>query len=425
MMGMTKSDSLPAIRIEHLSKDYRLGVFGHKTLRDELLAKWYRLCGKNPEELLGQVGGEPRSNHGVFHALRDISFDVMPGETVGLIGRNGAGKSTCLKLLSRISLPTKGRIEMRGRIGALLEVGTGFHPELTGRDNIYLNGAILGMKRREIDHVFRQIVDFSEIGPHLNTPVKRYSSGMYVRLAFSVAAHLQTEILLIDEVLAVGDAEFRKRSLERMLEIAKSGRTILFVSHQAENIRRLCKKCVWFEDGRIREMGACETVLGAYQALLEREKAHSAGVRKDCEGRGTVCLTDCALVYDEEACRWEVRLNWKSLDGATWKDPRVVFCLRRPGAMRPLATLDSRAMDVSLPRELPAEGGLVCTLSSDVWLPPETWRIDAELYDSAGLCDRVEHAAQALPTAMEARGSWRLFPEEPCDIHIQHSWRLE
>ena len=421
----SENGTLPAIRIEHLSKDYRLGVFGHRTLRDELLAKWHRLRGRNPEAFLGKVGDVPRSNHGVFHALRDVSFDVMPGETVGFVGRNGAGKSTCLKLLSRISLPTEGRIELRGRVGALLEVGTGFHPELTGRDNIYLNGAILGMKRREIDHVFRQIVDFSEIGPHLNTPVKRYSSGMYVRLAFSVAAHLQTDILLIDEVLAVGDAEFRKRSLERMLDIAKSGRTILFVSHQAENIRRLCRKCVWFDDGRVREIGTCESVLGSYQAVTEREKTVRTGRQKDCEGQGAVCLTDCALAYDADACHWDVRLAWKRPQGGPWKAPRVVVCLHRPGAIRPLTTLDSRTMDVSLPRELPPEGSLVCSLSSDVWLPPETWRIDVALYDSSGLCQRVENAAQALPTALEARGGWRLYPEEACDIHIRHCWRLE
>jgi lipopolysaccharide transport system ATP-binding protein len=197
-------------------------------------------------------------------ALRDVSFEVKRGEVVGIIGRNGAGKSTLLKILSRITEPTGGRAEIHGRVGSLLEVGTGFHPELTGRENIYLNGAILGMKRAEIDRKFDEIVAFAEIEKFLDTPVKRYSSGMYVRLAFAVAAHLEPEILLVDEVLAVGDAAFQKKCLGKMGDVAREGRTVLFVSHNMGAVARLCNRSMWLDDGCIHKQGATSEVINAY-----------------------------------------------------------------------------------------------------------------------------------------------------------------
>ena len=254
-----------AIRVRGVGKTYRLGVINRRTFRDELLYRWARLRGRDPKDLIGRVGRRKPVAPGLFDALDDVSFDVRKGETVGLVGRNGAGKSTMLKILARITTPSRGDAFLRGRVGALLEVGTGFHPELTGRENIYLNGTILGMSSKEIDAKFDEIVDFSEIGGFLDTPVKRYSSGMYVRLAFSVASSLDSDILLLDEVLAVGDAAFRRKCLARMNDITASGRTILFVSHGMGNVREICSRCLWFEHGRVRMDGPAAEVTEAYE----------------------------------------------------------------------------------------------------------------------------------------------------------------
>src|ERR1039457_2816053 len=210
-----------------------------------------------------------------FRALRDVSLQIRCGEVVGIIGRNAAGKSTLLKILSRITLPTEGRIRIDGRIASLLEVGTGFHPELTGRENIFLNGAILGMKRAEIIRKFDEIVEFSEIEEFLDTPVKRYSSGMYVRLAFSVAAHLDPDILIVDEVLAVGDTSFQKKCLAKIQSFAESGRTVLFVSHNLDSIRSLCKRVIWMKDGRLHQDGPLDEVMDSYFRSIADGFAHS------------------------------------------------------------------------------------------------------------------------------------------------------
>jgi len=248
----------PAIRVERLSKRYRIGTAQarYKTLRDSLVATV-----KAP---LRWIAGERSAPDSHFWALDDVSFEVNPGEVVGIIGRNGAGKSTLLKILSRITRPTKGRVELYGRVGSLLEVGTGFHPELTGRENIYLNGAILGMSYKEIGTKFDEIVDFSGVEKFLDTPVKFYSSGMYVRLAFGVASHLEPEILVVDEVLAVGDAEFQKKSLGRMGSVAKAGRTILFVSHNLGAISGLCTKCIWIDKGQVKYIGETRETIARY-----------------------------------------------------------------------------------------------------------------------------------------------------------------
>jgi homopolymeric O-antigen transport system ATP-binding protein len=245
----------PAIRVEGLGKRYRL-AHGQARARYRTLR----------ESLTGLVSAPFRKRSTVeeFWALNDVSFEVQPGEVVGIIGRNGAGKSTLLKILSRITKPTTGRVEINGRVGSLLEVGTGFHPELTGRENIYLNGSILGMSRKEIDRKFDEIVAFAEVKKFLDTPVKRYSSGMYVRLAFAVAAHLEPEILIVDEVLAVGDAEFQKKCLGKMGDVARQGRTVLLVSHQLDAVRRLCEHAALFERGCLKLQGSTAQVLDGY-----------------------------------------------------------------------------------------------------------------------------------------------------------------
>jgi lipopolysaccharide transport system ATP-binding protein len=243
---------MTAITATALGKRYRIGEMqqAYGTLRDSVVG------------LVRRAGH--RSHREEIWALRDVDFTVDEGEVVGLIGRNGAGKSTLLRVLTRITAPTTGRAEIRGRVGSLLEVGTGFHPELTGRENIYLNGAVLGMKRREIQRKFDDIVEFSGIDQFLDTPVKRYSSGMYVRLAFSVAAHLEPEILLVDEVLAVGDAEFQRRCLGRMEDFGESGRTVIFVSHNMQTIAQLCDRAVLLDKGRVVADGPSADIVARY-----------------------------------------------------------------------------------------------------------------------------------------------------------------
>jgi len=254
-----------AVRAESLSKQYYIGrrQARYRTLRDmltETFAAPFRRMGKL---LRGQATGAAELDESIW-ALKDVSFEVRPGEVVGIIGRNGAGKSTLLKILSRITEPTAGSADIYGRIGSLLEVGTGFHGELTGGENIYLNGAILGMKRKEIDRKFDEIVAFAAVEKFIDTPVKHYSSGMYLRLAFAVAAHLEPEVLLIDEVLAVGDAHFQKQCLNKMEDVGQQGRTILFVSHSMPAITRLCKRVILLDEGRVIEDGPAYKVVSAY-----------------------------------------------------------------------------------------------------------------------------------------------------------------
>jgi lipopolysaccharide transport system ATP-binding protein len=256
-----------AIRVENLSKRYRIGL--REEMPDTLIGamtNWLKSPMTNFWQLrkLSHFSDNGHDPEDVIWALKDVSFEVKQGEVVGIIGRNGAGKSTLLKILSRITEPTSGRAIINGRVSSLLEVGTGFHPELTGRENIYLNGTVLGMSKPEIDHKFDEIVDFSGVEKFIDTPVKRYSSGMQVRLAFAVAAHLEPEILLVDEVLAVGDAEFQKKCLGKMERVAKEGRTVFFVSHAMPTIIRLCPRAILLNEGKIAEDGSTPHVVGTY-----------------------------------------------------------------------------------------------------------------------------------------------------------------
>lgn len=254
------------LSIEHVSKKYVLGQIGGTTLRDELQRVRARL--HHREDPTAKIGSETYAAGETFHALSDVSFDVMQGERVGIIGHNGAGKSTLLKLISRVTAPTEGRIRMNGRVASMLEVGTGFHGELTGRENIYMNGAILGMKKREIDAKMEDIIEFSECRKFIDTPVKRYSSGMYVKLAFSVAAHLDAEIMIMDEVLAVGDMAFQNKCLQKMNDVSRtSGRTILYVSHNMNTIRQLCERCIVLDHGRVVFNGGVEEAIAVYMGM--------------------------------------------------------------------------------------------------------------------------------------------------------------
>jgi lipopolysaccharide transport system ATP-binding protein len=263
-----------AIKVNNISKLYRLGMKEQASENlGAALAKFIRSPVKNYrkyrslyrfDDVIGDSGQDDYESTDVLRALRGVSFEVNQGEVVGIIGTNGAGKSTLLKVLSRITPPTQGTVEIHGRVSSLLEVGTGFHPELSGRENVYLNGTILGMRKREIDRKFDEIVEFSGVEKFLDTPVKRYSSGMRIRLAFAVSAHLEPEILIIDEVLAVGDAEFQKKCLNKMQDVGNEGRTVLFVSHNMAAITRLCPRVILLDEGRLKKDGAAEEIVSAY-----------------------------------------------------------------------------------------------------------------------------------------------------------------
>jgi len=300
----------PAIRVENLSKCYRIDHAiqrgSYRTLRESLmegassaLRKWR-----------GR-GSDGRTEE--FWALKGVDFEVQPGEVAGIIGRNGAGKSTLLKILSRITEPTEGRVRTRGRVGSLLEVGTGFHPELSGRENIYLSGAILGMARRDISRKFEEIVAFAEIDQFLYTPVKRYSSGMYVRLAFAVAAHLEPEVLIVDEVLAVGDATYQKRCIDRMSVLAASGLTVLFVSHNMELIPRLCQTAILLEGGRVQDKGPAFAVVERYLRGMIREEKEEDLTGKPRTGDGRARFRKIEIVGPDG----EARPNHPSGDDLT------------------------------------------------------------------------------------------------------------
>jgi lipopolysaccharide transport system ATP-binding protein len=252
------------VKVENVSKRYRLGIIGHGTLYKDLQSWWARIRGKeDPNEIIDEQGG-PALNGQRFWALRNVSFEVRQGEVFGIIGENGAGKTTLLKILSRVTAPTEGQIHVVGRVASLLEVGTGFHPELTGRENVFLNAAILGMSNAQIRSKFDEIVAYSGIEKFIDTPVKRYSSGMYVRLAFSVAAHLDPEVLIIDEILQVGDADFQKKCFEKMSSFGKEGRTVILVSHNMSTITDLCRRAILLRQGQIVCEGPSEKVIEAY-----------------------------------------------------------------------------------------------------------------------------------------------------------------
>jgi lipopolysaccharide transport system ATP-binding protein len=269
-----------AISVENVSKQYHLGTIGTGTFRNDLKLWWAKARNKpNPLALVDETDHGNRDND-ILWALRDVSFKVEQGEALGIIGRNGAGKSTLLKILSRVTTPTSGEVKVKGRIASLLEVGTGFHPELTGRENIFLNGAIMGMSRTEVARKFDEIVDFSGVERFIDTPVKRYSSGMYVRLGFAVAAHLEPEILIVDEVLAVGDAEFQKKCLGKMGDVTQEGRTVLFVSHNMAAIKQLCKNGVLIEKGTVNCYESIDVVTQKYinSSLSQKESLHKGEI---------------------------------------------------------------------------------------------------------------------------------------------------
>jgi len=352
----------PIISVNNISKQY---VINHNrqsyyTLRDSIVKAI-----KAPFQLIG--GGREKVQKEKFLALSDINFAVQEGETIGIIGNNGAGKSTLLKILSRITPPTTGSIHLRGRVASLLEVGTGFHPELTGRENIFLNGAILGMKQSEIKSKFEEIVTFAEIEKFLDTPVKRYSSGMYVRLAFAVAAHLEPEILIVDEVLAVGDVQFQKKCLGKMNAISQEGgRTVLFVSHNMEAIKKICSKCVLLKDGKIAMFDETSKVIKSYLQLDNKQEITPLINRRDREGTGEVKFTDIQItnLQGETAIKshdgLRITLKYTSVFQEPIKNVRMVTIVSNDD-LRPVLWLDSVVSTNGFANDtLAPNGTLIC-----------------------------------------------------------------
>lgn len=287
------------LKAENISKQYRLGQVGTGTLSHDLNRMWYKIRGKDDPYLkIGETNNRAQKGESDYvWSLKDINFEIEQGDAVGIIGRNGAGKSTLLKLLSKVTKPTTGKIYTRGRIASLLEVGTGFHPEMTGRENVYLNGAILGMTRKEISRKFDEIVDFSGVERYIDTPVKRYSSGMYVRLAFAVAAHLESEILIVDEVLAVGDAEFQKKCLGKMGDVTKGeGRTVLFVSHNMTAVKELCTKGILLNQGTLEYEGSVLNTIIEYQKnSASATSYHYNGIIDEAEGNENIRIKEFSV----------------------------------------------------------------------------------------------------------------------------------
>ena len=410
----------PAIQIEGLSKFYRLGSIGAGTLRDDV-NRWLAHWRGRPDPTL-KVGGPNTLTHGgsqQLWALRDINLDVHEGELLGVIGANGAGKSTLLKILSRITSPTSGRVIIRGRVGSLLEVGTGFHLELTGRENVYLNGAILGMRRAEVSRKFDEIVAFADMSRFIDTPAKRYSSGMAVRLAFAVAAHLDPEILVVDEVLAVGDFEFQKKCIGKMQDVTGDGRTVLFVSHNLSTVSKLCSRCAWIDDGRVRRSGDVDGVISAYEESIlsgieaSKEKPNVQDARID---RATILPVGSAgnCIRPGDAIRISINLQCRKPLGRVH-----VGCGLYAEDGRRLSLLESRCEDVYFDLKA-GETTLECHVSS-IPLVEGRYTLNVALMQGRTLLD-----ASARVASFRVRNPELLLSdaEEYGPLRIQHSWQI-
>jgi lipopolysaccharide transport system ATP-binding protein len=403
------------ISVESLSKAYRLGQIGTGTFTYDLQLWWAKLRGKpNPLRRIGATDHGNRDGETLW-ALKDVSFTVEQGEVLGIIGRNGAGKSTLLKILSRVTAPTSGRIKVKGRVASLLEVGTGFHPELTGRENIYLNGALLGMSRKEIDRKLDEIVDFAEVEKFIDTPVKRYSSGMYVRLAFAVAAHLEPEILVVDEVLAVGDAEFQKKCLGKIGDVAHKGRTVLFVSHNMAAIEAICRRTLLVKAGGIQADGPTSEVVGTYIADSKRDKSPSPlDVSSDGrQGSGQIRFVRWAVIDDAlgtgrlvragQSCTFEIEYTTSNNQGAA--NVEVTLTIDDIYG-KPILTASTAFLNASF-EMIPAHGKFLCHFSS-LPLLPNRYQVHLWCGTNGDTADKLPNAGYFEVVVHDIYGSGRL-----------------
>ncbi|MFC1945679.1 ABC transporter ATP-binding protein [Chloroflexota bacterium] len=410
-----------AIKIEHVSKRYIVGE--HVTYR-RLTESVMNVLRHPVKAVRGMLTpGE------AFWALRDINLEVAPGEIIGVIGRNGAGKTTLLKILSRITWPTEGRITVVGRIGALLEVGTGFHPELTGRENILFNGAILGMATREIRERFDEIVEFSGVEDFLDTPVKRYSSGMAVRLAFAIAAHLRPEILLVDEVLAVGDAEFQKKCLGRMRDVSEGGRTVIFVSHNMDAVQNLCQKVVLLREGRIAEIGEPREVIGGYLSDVMSAAAVSLEERQDRHGLGNIRFTGVHFLdaANREAgslvCGEDVSIVLEYVCPKGKPEKNVLPILNISEAGENLIQLDTMLTDQTF-ASIPPAGKMICRIPR-LPLISGMYSLSVAVRRDHILEDAVADAVTFSVSGNRFYSSGRIPAGVKSKVLIDHDWQLQ
>ena len=413
-----------AIQISDLSKRYRIGMCDkYPTIRETLMRAVSTPLRKFRSWTSGRNDG---SNAGLIWALREVELVVKQGEVVGIIGRNGAGKSTLLKILTGITEPTTGYADIYGRVGSLLEVGTGFHMELTGRENIFMNGAILGMHRQEIKRKFDEIVAFSEIEEFLDTPVKRYSSGMYMRLAFAVAAHLESEILLVDEVLAVGDSAFQKKCLGKMGDVASQGRTVLFVSHNMSTIQALCRKTVWLELGRVEAIGPTPQIVQHYLESVTSSEAIPVEDRTDRQGDGSVRVHSIRLQDGNGSSvirtgsQLKVTIEYAAEKPVNFLQVYVsIYDLSHTG----IYVLDSDVVG-GLPERLPPKGVLTCR-TDPINLTPGRCYATVGLYKGNVLADRVGGAAYFDVEADDFFKSGKMPSRSYVLCAIRHQWLFE
>ena len=421
------SDSI--ISVENLSKRY---IIGRNTEQGDGLRHVLERAVRAPFGWLKPGNGEKRAKTEDFWAVRDVSVEIKRGEMVGIIGRNGAGKSTFLKLLSRITEPTKGKISLRGRVASLLEVGTGFHPELTGRENIFLNGAILGMSRLEIKRKFDEITAFAEIDKFLDTPVKRYSSGMYVRLAFAVAAHLEPEILIVDEVLAVGDAEFQKKCLGKMEDVsAKEGRTVILVSHQMPAIQNLCTRCLLMDRGQLIQEGKTDEIVNAYMSKGAELATGGLSDRRDRAGKGEVRVTSIDLRDESgEMIQEAIAGNNVVLSlGFSVKDDLVlndcIVCVEICKDLKKYFALSSALVDR---RKLQLRGdGRIDFLVKDWPLSGGSYHVNIYIESDRLMQDYLNDASVIETIDGDFFGSGKLHHEgwQGATVLVRHSWSLQ
>jgi lipopolysaccharide transport system ATP-binding protein len=415
-----------AIEVTSLAKEYHIGGVqkNYYRLTDQLADMFTAPFRRAGNLLRGQATGAAELDEAIW-ALKDVSFQIKPGEVVGIIGRNGAGKSTLLKILSGITDPTKGYADIYGRVGSLLEVGTGFHPELTGRENIFLNGAILGMKRPEIERKLDEIVAFAEIDKFLDTPVKHYSSGMYVRLAFSVAAHLEPEILLVDEVLAVGDMAFQRKCLGKMDDVAHEGRTVLFVSHNMGLLQTLCERGIFLQHGTVFTDGTITDAVDAYLQTLEEARSQDLSTRTDRKGKGRVRLISVEAGTNSDRASAILR---------TGHPARFGFCVNStvPGMAcdfqiydnigQPVASFKSRLHGPEDTDDAHLGLKFVCELD-ELLLLPGRYRIDAAIVGDNRLQDFIEAAAVFEVAEGHVRGR-PAQADEKFSVCMPHRWTL-
>ena len=420
------------IKAENLGKHYVIGHQaergGYTALRDVLMQNARTFWRKTKDLATGKpiIQGDMMEE---VWALKDVSFEILRGEAVGIIGRNGAGKSTLLKVLSRITDPTTGRLTIKGRVASLLEVGTGFHPELSGRENIYLNGTILGMTRLEIREKFDEIVAFAEVEKYLDTPVKRYSSGMHVRLAFAVAAHLEPEILVVDEVLAVGDAAFQKKCLGKMGDVTHEGRTVLFVSHNMAAILSLCSEAIWLDTGKILHHGSTKETIELYMQSAVSEKDIPLIERKDRGGNGDVLLTSISVenasVRENDKiirCTDRLRIQVGYRAKKNLRSPRFLISIN-DHTNASIYFLDSDVPG-GLPEELPPVGLISC-VTGPINITPGQCYLNVAVKSSNVLADHVQHAYNLTVEAEDFYGTGKLPFRENSLCFTEQTWLSE